>query len=424
MHFELIGLESKVWPPEIALEKWYERVHPEDLPKVEQSLVECVEGVKNKYSCEYRVRHENGDWIWVASSGVLVEKDEDGRGNRIVGSLANITEQKQSRLNLHAQLEMTIRETTSFHGIIGRSQAMQQVFETILQVTTSRANVIIYGESGTGKELVANVVHHLSDRRDKSFVAVNCGAIPDSILESEFFGYKKGAFTGANADKAGFLDTAHKGTLFLDELGELPLSMQAKLLRAVEGSGYTPVGGTDTKQSDFRIVAATNRDLKAMVDEGKMRGDFYYRVHVIPVQLPPLRDRKDDIPLLVYHFLEKFNADQNKHQTIPGEIVKAMVDYDWPGNIRELQNVINRYLTLGKIDFIGEETSVPEKEVVGVASFRDAVADLERRMIVDALTQTAGNKTKAAQILQLPRRTIIRKIDSYGIDIQSKVDIH
>jgi PAS domain S-box-containing protein len=374
MHLDIIGVESDIWPSDIALNQWLNRVHPSDLPKVNQSLYECANGISEGYACEYRIRHEDGDWVWVFSSGVLVKKDVEDRKKRIVGSLQDITEQKQSNLSLHAKLELAIRETTSFHGIVGKSKAMQQVFETILQAATSDTNVVITGESGTGKELTARAVHTLSSRNDKPFVIVNCGAIPDTILESEFFGYKKGAFSGAIADKPGFLDTAHQGTLFLDELGELPIAMQVKLLRALEGGGYIPVGDTEEKFSDFRIVAATNRDLKAMVDAGKMREDFFYRIHIIPIQLPPLRERKDDIPLLVYHFMNEIGDSDGKHQSFPGEILDAMVDYDWPGNVRELQNVINRYLTLGEIDFNISNVGAPIDTKAENLPFKTAIS--------------------------------------------------
>jgi len=293
-----------------------------------------------------------------------------------------------------------------------------------LQAATSDTNVVITGESGTGKELTARAVHTLSSRNDKPFVTVNCGAIPDTILESEFFGYKKGAFSGAIANKPGFLDIAHQGTLFLDELGELPIAMQVKLLRALEGGGYIPVGDTEQKISDFRIVAATNRDLKAMVDAGKMREDFFYRIHIIPIQLPPLRDRKDDIPLLVYHFMNEISDSDGKHQSFPGEILDAMVEYDWPGNVRELQNAINRYLTLGEIDFNNRKVGASINTKAENLPFKTAIRELERRLIVDALKKSDGNRTKAAKLLQLPRRTLLRKIDSYRITIKNNTGIH
>jgi len=263
----------------------------------------------------------------------------------------------------------------------------------------------------------------VSHRRDKAFVPVNCGAIPETLLESEFFGHRKGAFTGAYIDKHGYLDLAHGGTLFLDEVGDLSLNIQVKLLRAIECKKYFPVGSNRSKSSDFRIIAATNSDLMEKVRKGLMREDFFYRIHVIPITLPPLRYRKEDVPLLIAHFLESYGNGTGR-ASLPEKIKKALYNYDWPGNVRELQNVLHRYLTVGTLDFTDcKSPSCP----AGVSrpathdayhqpiNLRDAVERLERELISRALAQTRWNRTKAARLLGISRRALFRKMSNLGI---------
>jgi transcriptional regulator with PAS, ATPase and Fis domain len=257
---------------------------------------------------------------------------------------------------------------------------------------------------------VARAIHELSGRHDKEFVTVNCGAIPENLLESEFFGHKKGAFTGAYADKAGYLDIADGGTLFLDEVGELTLNMQVKLLRAIDGGDYTPVGSSKLKRSNFRVIAATNRGLMDMVKEGGMREDFYYRIHVIPITLPPLRERREDIPLLVDHFLSLYRPADQKEKRIPAKMLDAMFSYPWPGNVRELQNVIRRYLSVGNWDFLNQGQGVREGSGTDGFSLKGAVEDLEKTAVKKALEQARWNRTRAAQILGLSRRALFRKM--------------
>jgi transcriptional regulator with PAS, ATPase and Fis domain len=293
-------------------------------------------------------------------------------------------------------LRSSMRERYRFGNIIGKSQPMQEVYELILRAGSSNASVCIFGESGTGKELVARAVHELSSRRHKEFVTVNCGAIPEDLLESEFFGHKKGAFTGAYMDKAGYLDVADGGSLFLDEIGELSLNTQVKLLRAIDGGDYFPVGSNRPKKSDFRTIAATNRNLVDHVRMGLMREDFFYRVNVIPITLPPLRDRKEDIPLLVDHFLRS-HAEEGKPARLPGDILEAFFNHTWPGNIRELQNVIHRYLTVDRLDFmsVGDLSHPGEKRPSAVKQLKETVENLEKGAVLQALEQTRWNKSKA-----------------------------
>jgi transcriptional regulator with PAS, ATPase and Fis domain len=261
----------------------------------------------------------------------------------------------------------------------------------------------------------------MSDRHHGEFVPVNCGAIPDSLIEREFFGHKKGAFTGATVDTHGYLDLADRGTLFLDEIGDLSLSMQVKLLRAVEDRGYTPVGSNKVKKSDFRIIAATNKDLMQMVNSAQMRKDFFYRIHVIPIHLPALRDRKEDLPLLIGHFLQSFSG--GEISSLPDDIMETFYDYDWPGNVRELQNMLRRFLTVGRLDFINFGAG-PVQETLGDSAdtsdlenmdLFSSVENFEKNLIIKALEKNRWHKEKTATELGISRRTLFRKLKNYDL---------
>jgi len=337
----------------------------------------------------------------------------------VLSTLRDITERVLREMEIQEEadllrkenidLRFSMKERYRFANIIGKSQPMQEVYELILKAAHSDANVSVFGESGTGKELVARAIHELSSRKGEEFVTVNCGAIPDNLLESEFFGHKKGAFTSAHMDKVGYLDIADKGSLFLDEIGELSLSMQVKLLRAIDGGDYAPVGSNRTKKSDFRVIAATNSDQIEQVKEGFMREDFFYRINVIPIALPPLRERREDIPLLVDHFLKLYSPGQ-KPPRVPGEIMDAMYTYPWPGNVRELQNVIRRYLSMGRWDFLNSKQGIQEEQNLEGLKLRNAVEDLEKTAIFKALEQTRWNRSQAAAILGISRRALFRKM--------------
>ncbi len=296
---------------------------------------------------------------------------------------------------------------TGADRIVGLCEAMQEVYKKIGRVAPQDVNVLILGESGTGKELVARAIHQNGPRAAKQFVSENCAAIPVNLLESEFFGHRKGAFTGAFANKLGYLDIADQGTLFLDEVGELTLSMQVKLLRAIDGGDYNPVGGNKPKRSDFRVIAATNRNLSELVTEGAMREDFFYRIHVISIKLPPLRERRDDIPILVDHFLNVYR-EEGKDAHIPAKILDDMFAYAWPGNVRELQNVIRRYLSVGRWDF--QAPGIRDAGEPASHALRDAVEALEKNTLLRALEQSRWNKTNAARILGISRRALFRKM--------------
>lgn len=330
---------------------------------------------------------------------------------------------KESEQHLREEnvlLRSSLRERYRFGAIIGKSPAMQRVYEMILNAAGTDANVILYGESGTGKELVARAIHETSRRKSASFVPVNCGAIPETLMESEFFGYRKGAFTGAVIDKHGFLDLAHGGTLFLDELGDIGHSMQVKLLRAIDGGGYTPVGGTQARVPDLRIVAATNRDILDQVRRGSVREDFFYRIHVIPIHLPPLRERCEDIPLLVEHFIAKFRT--SEAPPVTPRVLEKLMAHDWPGNVRELQNTVYRYLTLKKLDFAGSvrpAQGVPEGGALmpdPAGGNLDAMVELfEKRLILRALERHRWQREVTAEALGIHRKTLFTKMKRYGL---------
>ncbi|MGA1871590.1 MAG: sigma 54-interacting transcriptional regulator [bacterium] len=318
-------------------------------------------------------------------------------------------------------LKASMKDRYRFGEILGKSPVMQEVYELILKASTTDAPIVIYGESGTGKDLVAQTIHQLSKRQNKAFVPVNCGSIPETLIESEFFGYSKGAFTSAYKEKPGLFDVARNGTMFLDEIGELSLSMQIKLLRAIEGKGYIPVGDDIVKYANARIIAATHKNLIQLVKEGKMRKDFFYRLHVMTVNIPPLRDRKEDIPLLIDHFLKK-QGSSVQFQNLPKNIVEALFKYNWPGNIRELQNALHQYITFQRIDFFDTNTlelsalsMEPAELETKDSSFQKAIEIFEKRLILHSLEKNQWHRTKTALMLGLPRKTLFRKMKKYGL---------
>lgn len=313
------------------------------------------------------------------------------------------------------------REKNSFAGIIGKSAPMQHIFDLIKRVAPSSANVFIHGDSGTGKELVARALHKLSSRANKPFVAINCTAIPDTLLESELFGHAKGSFTGAMARKKGLFEEADGGTIFLDEIGDMDMALQSKLLRVIQERRIRAVGDNAEKTIDVRIVVATHKDLKKAIHEGRFREDLYYRLSVIPITLPPLRHRREDIPLLAYHFLEKYNA-QNGRDIInfsPNALTQLM-SYEWVGNIRELENVIERAVVLCRGRVI-EATELPQPEsetaeqiFANASQHLPTLEEFEKRYIQFVLNKVGGKKEKAANILGVNRRTLYRKEIEYG----------
>ncbi len=320
-------------------------------------------------------------------------------------------------------LRSEVEEKYNFSNIIGNSSQMQDVFHLIKKVSVTKGNVLITGKSGTGKELVARAIHFNSLRKAKRFVAINCGAIVGTLMESEFFGHKKGSFTGAIGDKDGYFKIANQGTLFLDEVGDIPLPLQVKLLRAIEEGEILPVGATTSIKVDVRIIAATNRDLFREVDKGNFREDLFYRLNVVEIKLPSLTDRKEDIPLLVQHFIEKYNKELNRHvKNADNLTMRILRNHEWKGGIRELENVIERALILSETDYITKIDLPPnminvEPEDDVPNRLKEAVAHFEREHLIRILQKTALNKEEAATILGISLSSLYRKMDELEIKL-------
>jgi len=335
-------------------------------------------------------------------------------------------------------LRRAVRDQYRLEQLVGVSEPMQQVLEFVQKVADSDSTVMIQGESGTGKELVARMLHFNSLRRDRPLVPVNCGAIPENLLESELFGHEKGAFTGATHARMGRFELAHGGTIFLDEIGELSLSLQVKLLRVLQEREFERVGGNRTIHVDVRIIAATNQDLETMVEERRFRQDLFYRLNVIPIVIPPLRERRTDIPLLIDHFLTRFN--QSKHTEVVGlddEALRLLIEYDWPGNIRELENMMERMAVLKKRGILSSEdlpqkisrkSIIPELKEQFIRLSEDGihlsreVEQYEKHLIMEALKKANGVTARAAQLLHLNRTTLVEKLKRKGVDPRSQVE--
>lgn len=346
-------------------------------------------------------------------------------------------EEEQARLRQeNLTLKSSMTERYRFGQLVGKSQAMQRVYELITSAATSEANVLVVGESGTGKELTAKTIHQMSARRDRPFLAVNCASIPETLFEREFFGHRRGTFTGADRDASGLFDRAHQGTLFLDEVTELTPGAQAKLLRVLQDGEYFPLGSTQPNTADVHIVAATNQNPRALIEQGALREDFFYRVCVIEIRLPALRERKEDLPLLIEHILRQYHAAQQARHNgrlpaelpanaaeLPGDMIRALHAYHWPGNVRELHNMLQRYLATLNVEdvlaLLGAERS-PGREAVETFSTQElrlpeAVAMLERRMIADGLANNRYRIGKTADALGISVRSLQYKMQKYGL---------
>jgi len=333
---------------------------------------------------------------------------------------------REENLRLENRLKI-IEQKYSFGNIVARSESMARVFELVKTVADHKTSVLITGESGTGKELIARAVHENSRRKTYRMVSINCGGIPDTLLESELFGYKKGAFTDAVKDKPGLFAEADKGTLFLDEIGELPLSLQVKLLRALQEEEITPLGATSSRKIDVRVIAATSKDLKKEAEEGRFRDDLYYRINVMSIHLPPLRDRRGDIPLLIGYHVDQFNRKLKTNiEGLSSEVMALLMGYSWPGNIRELENVLERSMLLTKGRWITPtefpphiQSNQPLSSAIKpehTLSIKKASKLLEKELIQKALDLTKGNRTQASKILEISRPMLIAKIRDYGIE--------
>ncbi|MCF7885060.1 MAG: sigma-54 dependent transcriptional regulator [Candidatus Marinimicrobia bacterium] len=334
--------------------------------------------------------------------------------------LKSIKKYQQTLLE-NRYLRKEVHSKFNHHDIIGESKAMQKVYKLIDKVSDSSSNVLITGRSGTGKELVARAIHQNSSRKEKPFVPINCGAIPDNLFESELFGFKKGSFTGARTSKEGVFKAAHTGTLFLDEVGEIPINIQVKLLRAIEMKEIKPIGVSSTRKVDCRILSATNKNLLKEIEEGNFREDLYYRLNIVEIHLPPLSKRRDDIPLLIDYFIHKYNKELNRNMLgVDNKAMKLLMNYEWKGQVRELENVIERAVLLAEGDYITPEDLPPhtcQDDYTGFPDdLKESVKKFERRHISSILRKTENDKTTAAEKLNIGLSSLYRKIDELEIE--------
>ena len=428
----MVGYTS---PKYLIDKKYHKFISKNFINQYNESILTQVDIDETQNIIEYKLLSKSGKEIWVEEKRNMINW---AFAPALLCILRDITlkkekeaytveETKQLR-NENVLLRSSLKERYRFQNIIGISSVMQKVYDQILSAANSDANVSIYGESGTGKELVAKAIHDLSKREEDTFITINCGAIPEPLMESEFFGYKKGAFTGAVIDKHGFLDLADNGTLFLDEIGEIPLSMQVKLLRAIDGGGYSPIGSNKKHMANFRIIAATNRELEKEVVKGRIREDFYYRIQVIPITLPPLRERKEDIPFLVEHFTSMFSK-KSQFKKVPNDIKSQIYSHDWAGNIRELQNVLLRFFSTGQFELISfNKVQQKDSDKKFYETVRDEKSSLsqfveiqEKEQIIKALQATNSHRTNTAELLGMSRSTLFRKIKKYGLSLKQTV---
>jgi DNA-binding NtrC family response regulator len=335
--------------------------------------------------------------------------------------LENATEELK-RVTQKRALREDMRSRQGFGSLIGKSAEMERIYRIITKAAQSTHPVLIMGESGTGKELVARSIHYSGPNRDKPFIPIDCGSLVPTLIESELFGYVRGAFTGAVRSKEGLFSVANGGTVFLDEIGELPVDLQAKLLRAIQEHEIRPVGSTKRVPIDVRILAATNRDLEAEVAEGNFRRDLYFRLNVLTLRIPPLRDRRQDIPLLVEHFIEHMARTSSLHKSISEDAMKALLGYDWPGNVRELENCIERTWALSSGPTLGfpdlptyiKNTHEQKKAIEAIGPKILPLVDLERKAILEAIEQLHGDKLLAAKLLGIGKTTLYRKLKEYA----------
>ena len=442
--FRIFGLDAAT--TKVTLETVVSRMHPDDRPSfletIHQAFVDATD-----YEGDYRIVLEDGTIRHVHISGHPV-RNATGNVVEFVGTHMDVTEQYLSRKRLedalveintlkeqlfqeNVALKQEIDETSMFEEIVGKSSALQKVLKELETVGPTDSTVLIHGETGTGKELIARAIHNLSSRRSKAFVKLNCAAIPTGLLESELFGHEKGAFTGAISQRIGRFELAHQGTVFLDEIGDVPLELQPKLLRVLQEREFERLGSSRTQRTDARLIAATNRDLSAMVEEQKFRADLFYRLNVFPLYVPALRERPEDVPLLVRHFAELFSRRMSKAiQTILPETMSALMRYHWPGNIRELQNVIERAVILSNhgvlrvsiAELNGKGSIAPtgkDPTVSAQKQIRANVPPLSREQVIHAL-QDAGGRVGgtdgAAARLGLKRTTLIALMKRLGVD--------
>jgi len=335
-------------------------------------------------------------------------------------TIKKILEQKKI-ISENIALKQQISQRMACREFVATSDSMIKILETLEKVIPTKSNIIILGESGTGKGLIAEMIHCNSPRRDKPFISINCSAIPDGLLESELFGYKKGAFTGAVSDKLGLIPLAHQGTLFLDEIGDMPVSLQAKLLKILETGEVYPLGDTKPRIVDVRIISATNMDIENRIKEGRFREDLYWRLNVIEIKIPPLRERKDDIEILVKHFTDKFSAEHKKNvKGIDKHAMSLLLGYSWPGNVRELRNVIERAVVLAEGEYITPE-NLPDKlkkaeREIKPSTLKAYLSDYEKALLIKLYESHSRDKEETARALGIDLATLYRKFKKYGIE--------
>jgi formate hydrogenlyase transcriptional activator len=419
--FNIFGLDPTKGNPTLA--DFLRIYHPEDREFIEEAENKLVSEGQG-YDVKYRIIRPDGELRFVREVGTPVR--ENGVVTGFVGACMDVTEQERMTQELRREklyLEDEIRTEYNFEEIIGESTVLKRILKQVETVAPTDSTVLIQGETGTGKELIARAIHSLSKRGERTFVKMNCAAIPTGLLESELFGHERGAFTGAIAQKVGRFELAHGGTLFLDEVGDVPLELQSKLLRVLQEQEFERLGSNRTIRVDVRLVAATNRDLAQMVTDKQFRSDLYYRLNVFPITAPPLRERPEDIPLLVRYFAQKYARLMNKRiETIPAEAMTALAKYHWPGNIRELENLIERSVILSQ----GPDLHVPLAELKApAAAALNGAATLEaaeREHILRVLRETnwvIGGSSGAAARLGMKRTTLQSKITKLGISRRS-----
>jgi two-component system response regulator HydG len=375
-----------------------------------------------------RLRRKDGKYINVLKNAAIF-RDADGNVLGAVGTIADLTEISEKEHQLEAYRLQLLAED-GFHGIIGTSAPMKHLFDMIENAAHSDAPVIIYGESGTGTELVSQAIHEIGDRKDQSFIKVNCASLTESLLESELFGHVRGAYTGAYKDRVGRFEKANEGDIFLDEIGDLPLSTQVKLLRVLEEKVIERVGSSSPIATDVRIISATNQNLLQLVDKGVFRKDFYFRINVIPIFLPPLRERLGDIPLLSESFFRKLQLKSGKRiDRISRETMDILINYNWPGNVRELRGAFE-YAFVTCFDDVIQPHHLPETiyspnkihPLVKKSAFN--MSEIEKQELLEVLKKTGGNQSKAAAILGVSRVTVWNRMKRFGIDAKRSVEVH
>jgi PAS domain S-box-containing protein len=358
------------------------------------------------------VSDAKGRWIPVSISTALLR---DRRG-KVIGAVETFRD-----LSVEESLRKEIQDRYTFQDIVSKNPRMRQLFEVLPTIARSNTTVLIHGETGTGKELLARAIHTLSQRKDRKLVTVNCGALPDTLLESELFGYKAGAFTGANRDKLGKIAAANRGTLFLDEVGDMSPALQLRLLRVLEERGFEPLGSVTTVEADVRFIAATHHDLSQDVQVGKFREDLYYRLNVLPIHLPPLRERREDIPLLVGHFLERFSANLGRDfEAVSPAVLQRLVALDYPGNIRELQSILEHACVLCQDRVIQQEhlpESLRREPTPSDGGLATLMSQYEAQLLRDALERNRWHREAAARDLGIHKATLFKKIRRLGIEL-------